>query len=54
MNKRNIIALATLAVLLIIVIAMNMGGDTDSADIRPIAENSIKAPGSGIKIGNTQ
>jgi uncharacterized membrane protein YvbJ len=54
MNKRNIIVLATLAVLLIIVIVMNMGGDTDSADIRPVAEGSVKAPGSGIKIGNTQ
>ena len=56
MNKttRNIIALATLAVLLIIVVAMNMGGDTDSAEVRPIAEGSVQAPGSGIKIGNTQ
>jgi hypothetical protein len=54
MKSKNIIALATLAVLLIIVIVMNMGGDTDSADIRPVAEGSVKAPGSGIKIGNTQ
>lgn len=54
MTKRNTIALAILAILLIIVIVMNMGGDTDSADIRPIAEGSVKAPGSGIKIGNTQ
>ena len=54
MTKRNIIVLAILAILLIVVIVMNMGGDTDSADIRPVAEGSVKAPGSGIKIGNTQ
>jgi hypothetical protein len=54
MTKRNTIALAILAILLIVVIAMNMGGDTDSAEIRPVAEGSVKAPGSGIKIGNTQ
>jgi len=54
MTKRNTIALAILAILLIIVVAMNMGGDTDSADIRPVAEGSVKAPGSGIKIGNTK
>ena len=56
MNKttRNIIALVILAILLIIVIAMNMGGDINSAEIRPVAEGSAKAPGSGVKIGNTQ
>ena len=54
MTKRNTIALAILAILLIIVIMMNMGGVTDSAEVRPIAEGSVKAPGSGIKIGNTQ
>ena len=52
MTKRNIIALAILAILLILVIAMNMGGDADSAEIRPVAEGSIQAPGSGIKIGS--
>ncbi len=54
MTKRNTIALAILAILLIVVIAMNMGGDADSAEIRPVAEGSVKAPGSGTKIGNTQ
>ena len=54
MTKRNIITLAILAILLIVVIAMNMGGDTDSAEVRPVAEGSVKAPGSGIKIGNTK
>ena len=54
MTKRNIIALVILAILLILVIAMNMGGDTDSAEVRPVAEGSVEAPGSGIKIGNTQ
>lgn len=54
MTKRNTIALAILAILLIIVVAMNMGGDTDSAEVRPVAEGSVQAPGSGIKIGNTQ
>ena len=54
MNKRNIIVLAILAILLIVVIVMNMGGDTDSAEVRPVAEGSVEAPGSGIKIGNTQ
>ena len=54
MTKRNIITLAILVILLIVVIAMNMGGDTDSAEVRPIAEGSVKVPGSGIKIGNTQ
>ena len=54
MTKRNIITLAILAILLIIVIVMNMGGDTDSAEVRPVAEGSVKAPGSEIKIGNTQ
>lgn len=54
MKKRNMIVLTTLLVLLIIVIAMNMGGDIDSAEVRPVAEGSAQAPGSGIKIGNTQ
>ena len=54
MTKRNIITLAILAILLIVVIVMNMGGDTDSADIRPVAEGSVEAPGSGVRIGNTQ
>jgi hypothetical protein len=53
MTKRNIIALATLAILLIIVIMMNIGGDIDTAEVRPVAEDSVQAPGSGIKIGNT-
>jgi hypothetical protein len=54
MNRttRNIIALAILAILLILVISMNMGGDTDSAEVRPVAEGSVQAPGSGIKIGS--
>lgn len=54
MNKRSIILLSILAILLILVIAMNMSGDADSAEIRPVAEDSVQAPGSGIKIGNTQ
>jgi len=54
MTKRNIITLVILAILLIIVIMMNMGGDSDSAEVRPVAEGSVQAPGSGIKIGNTQ
>lgn len=53
MTKRNIITLTILVILLIIVVAMNMGGDTDSAEVRPVAEGSVKAPGSGIKIGNS-
>lgn len=54
MTKRNIITLVILAILLILVIAMNMSGDADSAEVRPVAEGSVKAPGSGIKIGNTK
>jgi hypothetical protein len=54
MKTRSIIALATLAILLIIVIAMNMSGDDNSAEVRPVAEGSAQAPGSGVKIGNTQ
>jgi uncharacterized alpha/beta hydrolase family protein len=54
MNKRIIILLSILAVLLIIVVAMNMSEDTNSADIRPAAEGSVQAPGSGVRIGNTQ
>lgn len=52
MTKRNTIALAILAILLILVIAMNMDGNTDSVEVRPVAEGSVQAPGSGIKIGN--
>lgn len=54
MNKttRNIIALAILAILLILVIAMNMNDGTDSAEVRPIAEGSVEAPGSGVRIGS--
>jgi len=54
MNKRNIIVLAILAILLIVVIVMNINDGTDSAEVRPVAEGSVEAPGSGIKIGNTQ
>jgi len=54
MTKRNIIALAILAILLILVIAMNMSGDIDSAEVRTVAEGSVQAPGSGIRIGNTK
>lgn len=54
MNKttRNRIALATIAILIIIVITMNMGGDIDSAEVRPVAEGSVEAPGSGVRIGS--
>ena len=51
MKKRNTFALVVLALLLIVVIVMNMGGDTDSAEVRPVAEGSVQAPGLGIKIG---
>jgi uncharacterized membrane protein YvbJ len=54
MTKRNIVAIAILAILLIIVIVMNMSIDTNAADIRPVAEGSVQAPGSGVRIGNTQ
>ena len=54
MTKRNIVAIGILAILLIIVVAMNMSEDTNTADIRPAAEGSVQAPGSGVRIGNTQ
>ena len=54
MSKKNIIALAILAILLIVFISMNTGDDTDSTEVRPVAEGSVQAPGSGIKIGTTQ
>ena len=52
MNKRSIILLSILVILLILVIAMNMNDGTDSAEVRPVAEGSVKAPGSGIRIGS--
>ena len=52
MTKRNIVAIGILAILLIIVVAMNMSGDTNTADIRPVAEGSVQAPGSGVRIGS--